>query len=274
MRFRPSEAFPLTTTKNLGGKAWKALRAELLWFLSGSTHIRDLHLNDVHLWDQWATKEICDRYGLPEGDLGRIYGKQWRSWRVSETELVDDIAEMLQRGAPNNIILNAIETHRRKSPRTIDQISNLIQEIKERPDSKRMMVVSWNPEDIDSVMVAPCHGIFKVNVAEGVADLVMFQRSADLPIGVPFNIASYSLLLLMIAQVTNLMPGELIYEPADVHIYYDQIEGMKTILKRAPRQLPRATLNPSITNLFNFRIDDIELRDYDPHPHIKIPVAL
>lgn len=246
MRFRPAEEFPLLTTKDLGKKAWKAwraLKAELLWFLSGSTHIRDLHKNDVHLWDQWATREICDRYGLPEGELGRIYGKQWRSWRTSEGG-------------------------------NIDQISNLVREIKEDPNSKRMMVTSWNPEDVNSVMVAPCHGIFKCVVAEGIIDLMMCQRSADLPVGVPFNIASYSLLLLMLAQVTGLKPGELIYAPIDIHIYEDQIEGIKTQMAREPRKLPKLRMNPEVKNIFGFSIEDFALENYDPHPFIKLPVAL
>jgi thymidylate synthase len=243
LRFRPSEAFPLMTTKDLGGKVWRALVHELLWFLSGSSKISDLNKHGVRLWDQWASEEISLKYNLPAGDLGRIYGPQWRSWL-------------------------------KRDGQTIDQITKVINEIKTDPNSKRMMVTSWNPEDVDGVMVAPCHGIFKFVVAEGVLDLCMFQRSADLPVGIPFNIASYSLLLLMVAQVTDLQPGEFSHYLADIHVYDDQVDGIKQVMARTPKKLPKIKLNPDVKNLFDFKFEDFELVEYYPHPYVKIPVAL
>lgn len=243
LRFRPAEAFPLITTKSLKGGAWRAVIGELLWFLSGSSNIADLHKYGVHIWDQWATKEVCDRYGLPEGDLGRIYGPQWRSWRAS-------------------------------GGNTIDQVGRLLSEIRTFPDSKRMMVDSWNAEDVDHVMIAPCHGTpWKCIVAGGELHLIMVQRSADLPIGVPFNIASYALLHLMLAQATGLKPGDFVHFLMDIHIYDNQVESVKTQLTREPRPLPRIRLNPEVKDLFAFAPHDFTLEGYDPHPYIPIPVA-
>ncbi len=242
LRFKPAQEFPLITTRSLKG-SWRAIVGELLWFLSGSSDIKDLHQMGVRLWDAWATKEICDQYGLPEGNLGRIYGPQWRAWRTTQGT-------------------------------TIDQITNLIGEIKERPDSKRMKVTAWNPEDVDQVFIAPCHGDFKCVVAEGVLDLCMVQRSADLPIGVPFNIASYSLLLLMIAQVTGLKPGEFVHQLQDIHIYENQVQVIKEQLTRELRPLPHVKLNPNVLDLFAFTIDDFTLEGYNPHPPLKIPVSV
>lgn len=243
LRFRPAEAFPLLTTKSLRS-SWKAIVVELLWFLSGSSRVEDLHRHGVHIWDQWATKEICDRYSLPEGDLGPIYGPQWRAYRAWDG-------------------------------RSIDQVTRLIEEIKVFPDSKRMMVDSWNPADVDRVMVAPCHGTpWKCIVAEGELNLLMVQRSCDLLVGVPFNIASYSLLFLMLAQVTGLKPGEFIHFLMDIHIYDNQVDGAREQLTREPRPLPRVILNPAVTDLFSFTLDDFTLEGYTPHPYIRIPVAL
>ena len=242
MRFRPSEEFPLITTRSLKG-SWKAIIGELLWFLSGSNNVSDLHKNGIHLWDSWATKDICDQYGLPEGSVGRIYGPQWRAWLT-------------------------------RSGTTIDQITKLVEEIMTKPDSKRMKVIAWNPEDVDGVFVAPCHGDFKCVVAEGVIDLCMVQRSADLPIGVPFNMASYSKFLLMLAQVTGLQAGEFVHQLQDIHIYDNQVEAIKQQLMRQPRHLPHVKLNPNVKSLFDFTIDDFVLEGYDPHPPIKIPVAV
>lgn len=241
LRFRPAQKFPLITTRSLKG-SWRAIVGELLWFLSGSSDIKDLHQVGIHLWDAWATTEICKQYGLPAGNLGHIYGPQWRAWRTTQGG-------------------------------TIDQISNLICEIKERPDSKRMKVIAWNPEDVERVFIAPCHGDFKCVVAEGILDLCMVQRSADLPIGVPFNIASYSLLLLMIARVTGLKPGEFVHQLQDIHIYDNQVQAMREQLVREPRSLPHVKLNPSVADLFAFTINDFTLEGYDPHPPIKIPVS-
>lgn len=242
MRFRPAEEFPLITTRSLKG-SWKALVGELLWFLSGSTDIADLHKDGIHLWDPWATPEICAQYDLPEGSIGRSYGAQWRSWLCRDGS-------------------------------TIDQIAKLIKEIRETPDSKRMKVTAWNPEDVESVFIAPCHGDFKCIVAEGMIDLCMTQRSADLPVGVPFNIASYSLLLLMIAQVTGLKPGEFVHHLQDVHIYANQIELAREQLKRRTRDLPTIWINPEVKDLFSFTLKDFELNNYNPQDPMKYPVGV
>lgn len=242
-RFRPAERFPLMTTRSLEGGRWKAIVAELLWFLSGSSKISDLHRHGVRLWDAWATPEICEQYGLPPGDVGRIYGPQWRSWRATDG-------------------------------RVIDQISRLVEEIKKNPDSKRMKVIAWNPEDVDRVFIAPCHGDFKCVVAEGVIDLCMTQRSADLPIGVPYNIASYSLLLLMLAQVTGLKAGEFVHHLQDVHIYDNQVDLLREQLQRSPRPLPRVNVNQAVRNIFDFTLQDFAVVGYNPHPPIKFPVGV
>ncbi len=278
MRFNLSEGFPLMTTKSLKG-SWKAIVGELLWFLSGSTNIKDLHKMGVHIWDSWATPEICARYNLPAGELGRIYGAQWRSWKKTETGTVDQIQEILASPDSSEVQIKSIKLlleGRQKGGAVIDQVSQLIHEIKNNPDSKRMMVSSWNAEDVENVFIASCHGTpFKAVVAEGIIDLVNVQRSADILIGVPFNIASYALLLLMIAQVTNLTPGELICIPIDGHIYKDQIPFVKEILSREPRPLPTIRLNPEIKDIFNFSFNDFTLENYDPHPPIKgIPVGV
>lgn len=243
MRFRPAEEFPFITTRSMKG-SWKAMVYELLWFLSGSDDIADLHKNGVHLWDPWATPEICARYGLKPGKLGPIYGPQWRRWKTRDGS-------------------------------EIDQVSRVLEEIRTTPDSKRMTVSAWNPEDIDRVFIAPCHVIYKFIVAEGELYLNLWQRSADILVGVPFNIAEYALLLMMVAQVTGLKPAEFIHQLSDPHIYEDQLEFAKLQLARTPKPLPRVRLNPEVRDIFAFRFEDFELVGYDPHPAIKgIPVAV
>lgn len=242
MEFDLNDGFPLITVRDLS-KSWRAIVEELLWFLSGSSKVADLNAKGVHIWDQWATEECCKPYGLETGDVGRIYGPQFRSWPTRDGKF-------------------------------IDQISDLINEIEGFPDSKRMMVTTWNPEDVDRAFLAPCHGIFKTVVAEGTISLSMFQRSADLLIGVPFNIASYSLLLMMMAQVTGLKPWRYTHYLPDVHIYDNQIEAVAELLNRVPKKLPTVKLNPEVKDLFNFRFEDFELCDYNPHPTLKIPVLI
>jgi len=280
MRFDLSEGFPLMTIRSLEGRSWKAAVGELLWFLSGSTNIEDLHKVGVHLWDRWATPKICAQYGLPAGELGRIYGAQWRSWRKAENETVDRIQEIVRESSISPKF--KVESIRRllrgrpKGGETIDQVARLIEEIKTNPDSKRMMVNSWNAEDVKNVFIAPCHATpFKVMVAEGIIDLVNVQRSADVLIGVPFNVASYALLLMMIAQVTDLTPGELICVTLDSHIYEDQFPFVQEVLSREPGTLPTVKLNPEIKDLFEFSFEDVSLENYNPHPPIKgIPVGV
>lgn len=278
MRFRMDDGFPLITTRSLKG-SWKAVRAELLWLLSGSDDIADLHKDGVHLWDSWATPEICAQYGLQPGRLGRIYGPQWRSWSRRENDLVDKIADIIAWVEPlNGEKIRAIKKLLENRPRggeTIDQIANLVHEIKTFPDSKRMKVTAWNPEDVDKVFIAPCHGDFKFIVAEGGLYLILSQRSADLLVGVPFNIAGYALLLLMMAQVTGLKAVEFVHYLIDVHIYFNQVEYAKMQLERAPKPLPEVWLNLAVTDIFGFQLDDFVLKNYNPHPAIKgIPVAI
>jgi thymidylate synthase len=242
MRFDMDDGFPLITTRSMKG-SWKAMIYELLWFLSGSTNIADLNKNGVHLWDIWATPEICSSLGLPPGELGPIYGKQWRAFNGG-------------------------------GEKPIDQIAALISDLKANPDSRRHVVTSWNPAELDKVFVVPCHCFFKFFHAEGELSLHLFQRSADVPIGVPFNIAEYALLLMMVAQVVGMKPKEFVYTLSDTHIYLNQIEQCKEILARDPRPLPTVKINPDVKDIFGFSFEDFSLEGYDPHPSIKIPVSL
>lgn len=273
MRFRPQESFPLLTVRSLKG-SWKAIIEELRWFLSGSTNIYDLHKSNVHIWDQWATPEICARYGLPPGSLGPSYGKQWRNW--DKYRPVSSKDKLTARITARLVSLILGREYKLTKHEYVDQVKNLIDEIMNNPDSKRMMLTSWNPGDIDDVFIAPCHGTpVKCFVADGIIDLVNIQRSADIPIGVPFNTASYSLLLLMLAQVTGLKAGEFIHFLLDAHVYEDQIPYLKEMIEREPKPLPTVKLNPDIKNLFNFTFQDIELVGYNPHPPIKgIPTGV
>ena len=242
MRFDMADGFPFITSRSLKG-SWKSMVYELLWFLSGSTNIADLNKNDVHFWDMWATPEISGKMGYPPGELGPIYGKQWRAFNGG-------------------------------GDKPVDQIARLIDDLKRNPDSRRHVVSSWNPVDADRVFVAPCHCFFKFFHAQGELSLHLFQRSADVPIGVPFNIAEYSLLLLMVAQIVGMKPKEFVHTLSDTHIYLDQVDAMKELLNRTPKKLPHVKINPNVKNIFDFKYEDFELVDYDPHPGMKIPVAL
>ncbi|MGC9610697.1 MAG: thymidylate synthase [Minisyncoccia bacterium] len=239
MHFWPAKEFPLITTKKIN---LRYVVGELLWFLRGDTRIDFLKENKIPIWDPWATKEVCEKYGLKEGDVGRIYPAQWIHWG-------------------------------KRDGGEINQIAELVRDLKENPDSRRHMVTSWNPEDLN-VPVAPCHGIFKCFVAEGELSLCLIQRSADVFIGVPFNIASYSLLLLMLAQVTGLKPGEFIHVLLDTHIYLDHIDQVKLQLSRDCRPLPHIFLNPSVNDIFGFNFDDFKLEGYNPHPYIRAEVGV
>jgi thymidylate synthase len=231
MRFDLAEGFPLLTTKKLH---LKSVIHELLWFLAGDTNTRYLNENGVRIWDEWADAN---------GDLGPIYGKQWRSW-----------------AAPDG--------------RTIDQISDLIAAIRKNPDSRRLVVTAWNPADNDRMALAPCHCLFQFYVANGRLSCQLYQRSGDLFLGVPFNIASYALLTLMVAQVTELQPGEFVHTFGDAHLYLNHLDQAREQLKRAPRPLPRMRINPEVHSIFDFVYGDFELLGYDPHPHIKAEVAV
>ena len=231
MRFDLARGFPMLTTKKL---PLRAIVHELLWFLAGDTNIKYLHDNKVTIWDEWADEN---------GDLGPVYGKQWRSWQ-----------------APDG--------------RTIDQISNLIAMIRRSPDSRRLIVSAWNPADVDQMALPPCHCLFQFYVARGRLSCQLYQRSADVFLGVPFNIASYALLTMMVAQVTGLKPGEFVHTLGDAHLYSNHLEQARLQLTRAPRALPTMVLNPEVKDIFSFRYEDFTLTGYDPHPHIKAEVAV
>lgn len=231
MRFDLSEGFPLVTTKKLH---LKSIIHELLWFLAGDTNIAYLQANGVRIWDEWADER---------GDLGPVYGHQWRSWPDG-------------RGG------------------VIDQIAQLLADIRRNPDSRRLIVSAWNPADVPKMALPPCHCLFQFYVADGKLSCQLYQRSADSFLGVPFNIASYALLTHMVAQVTGLKPGDFVHSFGDVHLYVNHLEQAHEQLSRSPRTLPTLRLNPAVTDLFAFRFEDITIEDYDPHPAIKAPVAV
>lgn len=231
MRFNLEDGFPVLTTKKLH---LKSIIYELLWFLKGDTNVKYLQEHGVSIWNEWADEN---------GDLGPVYGHQWRSWPD-------------HRGG------------------TIDQIQNVIDLIKHHPDSRRMLVTAWNPADISEMALPPCHCLFQFYVADGRLSLQLYQRSADTFLGVPFNIASYALLLQMMAQVTGLKAGDFIHTTGDTHLYLNHIEQAKLQLTRTPRELPQMKLNPDVKSLFDFRYEDFELLNYDPWPHIKAEVAV
>lgn len=231
MRFDLADGFPLLTTKKLH---LRSIIHELLWFLRGDTNIRYLQENNVSIWDEWADEN---------GDLGPVYGYQWRSWQ-----------------APNGT--------------SIDQISNIIQQIKNNPDSRRLIVSAWNPAQVEEMALPPCHALFQFYVSDGKLSCQLYQRSADIFLGVPFNIASYALLTMMMAQVCNLQVGEFIHTLGDAHIYNNHFEQAKLQLSREPRPLPQMRINPEVKDLFAFTFDDFELVNYDSHPHIKAEVSV
>ena len=231
MRFDLSAGFPLLTTKKIHTKA---VIYELLWFLRGETNIQYLKDHGITIWDEWADEK---------GELGPVYGKQWRSWP-------------------------------KPGGGTIDQIADLVARIQKDPYSRRLMVSAWNPGEVDQMALPPCHCLFQFYVQEGKLSCQLYQRSADVFLGVPFNIASYALLTLMMAQVTGLMPGEFIHTFGDVHIYLNHMEQVKLQLSREPKALPQIILNSAVKDLFSFRYEDFEIRGYDPHPAIKAPVAV
>ena len=231
LRFNLQDGFPLLTTKKVH---LRSIIYELLWFIAGDTNIRYLKEHGVSIWDEWAD---------PNGDLGPIYGHQWRSW-----------------GTPDG--------------GKVDQISQLIQQIQETPDSRRLMVCAWNVGEIDKMALPPCHVLFQFYVNNGEISLQLYQRSADVFLGVPFNIASYTLLLMMVAQVCGLKPKEFIHTLGDAHIYSNHVEQAKLQLSRDPRPLPIMRINPDVKDIFSFQYEDFQLENYDPHPHIKADVAV
>jgi len=231
LRFGLADSFPLLTTKKLHTKS---ILTELLWFLRGDTNVKWLQERGVTIWDEWADEN---------GNLGPVYGYQWRHWRTPDG-------------------------------REIDQIQNLIGSLKTKPDSRRHIVSAWNPADVDKMALPPCHALFQFYVANGRLSCQMYQRSADLFLGVPFNIASYAALTLMVAQVTDLKPGEFVLTLGDAHIYLNHLDQVREQLTRSPRPFPKLKLNPAVKELLEFRYEDFTLEGYDPHPAIKAPIAV
>ncbi|MGB0955405.1 MAG: thymidylate synthase [Panacagrimonas sp.] len=231
MRFDLAQGFPLLTTKKLH---LRSIIVELLWFLRGDTNIAWLKEHGVSIWDEWADEN---------GELGPVYGKQWRSWPTA-----DD--------------------------RHIDQLQLLLDQIRGNPDSRRLIVSAWNVGELDAMALAPCHALFQFYVAQGKLSCQLYQRSADIFLGVPFNVASYALLTMMVAQVCELELGEFVWTGGDCHLYENHLEQAQLQLQRTPRALPKMALNPAVTDLFSFQYEDFALTDYEPHPHIKAPVAV
>jgi thymidylate synthase len=231
MRYNLAEGFPLVTTKKCH---LRSIIHELLWFLQGDTNIKYLKENGVSIWDEWADEK---------GNLGPVYGHQWRSWPKPDGG-------------------------------TIDQISDVVKTLKTNPDSRRIIVSAWNVADLDKMALAPCHAFFQFYVADGKLSCQLYQRSADIFLGVPFNIASYALLTLMMAQVTGLKPGDFVHTLGDAHLYLNHLDQTREQLSRDPRPLPTMTLNPDVKDIFAFRFEDFTLSGYDPHPAIKAPVAV
>ncbi len=231
MRFDLATGFPLLTTKKLH---LRSILYELLWFLAGETNVRQLNENKVTIWDEWADAN---------GDLGPVYGQQWRSWQTADG-------------------------------RSIDQIASVIAEVKRNPDSRRLVVSAWNVGDLEKMALAPCHALFQFYAAEGRLSCQLYQRSADVFLGVPFNIASYALLTMMMAQVCDLAPGEFVHTFGDAHLYLNHLDQAREQLTRDPRPLPQMKINPEIRSIFEFRFGDFTLENYDPHPSIKAPIAV
>ena len=231
MRFNLQDGFPLLTTKKV---FLKGIIYELLWFLKGDTNIKFLTDHNVHIWDEWADEN---------GDLGYVYGKQWRSWEATDG-------------------------------RVIDQISQVVDLIKNHPNSRRILVTAWNPAEIDKMALPPCHCLFQFYVADGKLSCQLYQRSADTFLGVPFNIASYALLTMMLAQVCDLKPGEFIHTTGDTHIYLNHLEQVNEQLSREPRPLPKMIINPDVKSIFDFKYEDFKLEGYDPYPAIKGKVSV
>ena len=231
MRFDLAAGFPLVTTKKLH---WKSIAHELIWFLQGDTNVKYLQDHGVSIWDEWADAN---------GDLGPVYGKQWRSWESTDGQI-------------------------------IDQMAWLVNEIKRNPNSRRLIVSAWNVAELPQMALMPCHALFQFYVANGKLSCQLYQRSADVFLGVPFNIASYALLTMMIAHVTNLELGEFVHTLGDAQLYSNHIDQAKLQLEREPRNLPRVSINPGVTDLFAFRFEDVLLEEYDPHPRIRAPIAV
>ena len=247
MRFNLAEGFPLVTTKKVH---LKSIIHELLWFLSGDTNVKYLQDNGVSIWNEWATAEQCARFGRSEGELGPVYGHQWRNFGATK---------------------NADGSF---SPDGADQIATLVHDLKHNPNSRRLIVSGWNPQEANQVALPPCHTLFQFYVANGKLSCQLYQRSADVFLGVPFNIASYALLTMMLAQVCDLQLGEFIWTGGDCHLYSNHLEQTELQLSREPLPLPTMRLNPTVKDIFAFKYDDFTLENYQSHAAIKAPVAV
>jgi thymidylate synthase len=247
MRFSLRDSFPLLTTKKVH---LRSIIHELLWFVRGETRVDSLQANDVTIWNEWAVAEQCERFGRAAGDLGPVYGHQWRNFGATEKPDGGYAAD------------------------GVDQLARVLAEIKHNPNSRRLIVTGWNPREADRVALPPCHTLFQFYVQDGELSCQLYQRSADVFLGVPFNIASYALLTLMVAQVSDLEPGDFVHTFGDVHLYNNHVEQAHEQLSRAPRALPRMRLNPNVRDLFAFQYEDFKLEGYDPHPAIRAEVSV
>ena len=247
MRVDLGEGFPLLTTKKVH---LKSIIHELLWFVRGQTHVSHLQEVDVSIWDEWATAEQAARFGRKEGDLGPVYGHQWRNFGATERE-----DGSFERDG-------------------FDQLTYVLDQIRDNPDSRRLIISGWNPSEAERVALPPCHTLFQFYVSDGRLSCQLYQRSADVFLGVPFNIASYALLTMMIASVSGLKPGDFVHTFGDVHLYNNHVDQARLQLSRQPRPSPTMLIDPSVDNLFDFRHEHFQLKDYLPHPRIKAPVAV
>jgi len=247
MRFDMRDGFPLLTTKKCH---LRSIIVELLWFLAGETRVEPLQEARVRIWNEWATAEECGKFGREAGDLGPIYGHQWRNFGATQ---------------------NPDGSYRADG---VDQIKRLVDGLKNNPWSRRHLVTGWNPQEANQVTLPPCHTLFQFHVQDGHLNCQLYQRSADVFLGVPFNIASYSLLTMMLAQVTGLKPGEFVHTFGDAHLYNNHLEQARLQLTREPRQRPTMWINPEVTDIFEFKAEDFRLENYDPHPHIKAAVSV
>jgi len=247
MRFNLADGFPLLTTKKL---QLRSIIHELLWFVTGETHVDYLRERGVTIWDEWATAEQCARFGRAPGDLGPIYGHQWRNFGAT---------------------VRADGSYERDG---FDQLAHVLSEIQTRPQSRRLIVSGWNPKEADAVALPPCHTLFQFYVQDGTLSCQLYQRSADIFLGVPFNIASYALLTMMIAQVCGLSVGDFVHTMGDAHLYRNHLDQARLQLSREPRKLPVMRLNPEVKDILAFGLDDFVLEGYDPHPHIKGDVSV
>jgi thymidylate synthase len=247
LRFDLRDGFPLITTKKLH---IKSIMHELLWFVRGETHVKPLQDAGVRIWNEWATAEQTARFGRLEGDLGPVYGHQWRNFGATR---------------------NADGTYATDG---VDQLKRVLHDLRERPNSRRLIVTGWNPKEADQVALPPCHTLFQLYVQDGELSCQLYQRSADVFLGVPFNIASYALLTVMIAHVSGLRPGDFVHTFGDAHLYLNHLDQAKLQLEREPRKLPRLVINPEAKDLFAFRFEDFTIEGYDPHPHIKAEVSV